>query len=135
MVEVNRQSFDAVMVASSWGTMAESARSFGIAMAARCINAFADLIHNETAKFCEQQPPTTYSELSARTLQSMALTGKITSISHADSAAKQHPRVASVILSETAAFCDRVSLNDNVVLESMTLTQRISNICFSDRAG
>jgi len=63
----------------------------------------------------------------------MSLTAKISSISHAAGAAGRHPNIEDNILNEIKAFCDRVSLNDDVALESMALTQEISSMCFADR--
>ncbi|NQT16804.1 MAG: hypothetical protein HQ582_28865 [Planctomycetes bacterium] len=127
-------SHDELMVASFWMTSVQSAQSHANGAARRSGGPFGELIVKEAAAFCEQQSPKTHDELSTRNLQSMALTGKISSISHAASAAQRHPNVADIILGETKTFCDRVSLNDDVALESLAFTQKISNICFSDRA-
>ncbi len=127
-------SHDQLIVASLWATTVQSARSHAASAARRCGGRFGQLILNETATYCEQGLPKTHEELSRRTLQAMALTAKMCSISHAASSARRHPNIEDEILKETKEFCDRVSLNDDVALESMALTQKISNMCFSDRA-
>ncbi len=130
---MGKTSHDDLMVASFWLTMTQSARSHAAVVAQRCGGAFAELILRETSKFCEQEPPKSYGELSARTLQTLSLTAKISGDSHAAGAARQHPNVQRDILNETKAFSDRVTLNDDVAIESLTLMQKISNICFADR--
>jgi hypothetical protein len=110
-----------LMLATFWSTMAQSARSHAAGAARRCGGRFAELILSEATKFCERATPTTDAELSQRTLRSIALTGKISSISHAAGAARRHPNIEDQILDETRSFCDRVSLTDDVTLESMAV--------------
>ncbi|WP_236622403.1 hypothetical protein, partial [Novipirellula maiorica] len=121
---------DQLNIASFWNTTLKSSRSHASGAARRCPGPFGELILSEAAKFCEQTVPQSHEEYSKRTQQSMSLTTKISSISHAAFAARRHPKIEDSILNETKAFCDRVSLSDDVTLESMALTQAISNMCF-----
>lgn len=65
-------------------------------------------------------------------LQSMAVAGSISSIAYAATAAGRHPSIREDFFSKSKAFCDRVSLKDDVTLESIKLTQKTSNMCCSD---
>jgi hypothetical protein len=101
-------------------------------MARNCRREAAALIHLEALKFCDREPPENKSELSRRRRQASYLTSKISSISHADQMARNHPNVSDQILAETKAFLDRHDLDDSPYKGSMALTSKISTLCFSD---
>lgn len=125
-------SSDEFLVRSQWRAVCRSAQSHGELMARMASTPFAELIAKETSAFCKQEAATTSEELSNRQLQSLSLTSKISSISHANSMAGMHPRVAREILDETKAFCKRVNDGADVSTESLALTSTISSICHTD---
>ena len=122
-----------LMIASFWQTTCQSAQSSGHNAASRCGGQYGQLIIKRTSEFCEQPTPTTNAELSNRTSQSMNLTGINGSISNAAMSAGRHPRVAAEIWAATKAFSDSVTLDSYTAMDSMNLTQKISNVCFADR--
>ena len=96
------------------------------------------MILAETQGFTEQPPPIDLVELKLRYLQAEAVTCiKIGGISHADSAARQHPRAANRIFDEVNRLCslplpkseEEKHLQYQV---SSEVTQRIAAICYSD---
>jgi hypothetical protein len=103
-------------------------------MASRCRREAAGWILSEAKQFCDQKPPDTREELSHRQMQASHLTSRIASVSHADLMARSHPGVSDEILTEARSFLDRLGLDDPPYNESLLLTTKVSELCFSDMA-
>jgi len=123
---------DTKHVQSYWLLTCQSAQSHAAAMAASCRRPAANLILREAKEFCDREPPESSTELSQRQKQAMYLTSRISSISHADQMARNHPNVSDQIMDDVKAFLDRLTLDDSPYKESMALTSKISTLCFSD---
>lgn len=119
-------------IESFWRLTCQSAQSHAAAMAASCRRTAANLILREAELFCDREPPESAAELSRRQTQAMYLTSRISSISHADQMARNHPNMSGQIMKEVKAFLDRLALDDSPYKESMALTSKISTLCVSD---
>src|SRR5437899_5478858 len=94
------------IVAISWETICQSARSEARARLRSFRPVAADLMAAEIQRFCEQSPPSSHDELSVRNTEAIALSSRISSIAHADSMARQHPAVAAEIFHAVRKLCN-----------------------------
>lgn len=131
-------SSDDISFARQWMTMCGMAQSSAMSMAAMFRGVAADLILQETRKFCTQDPPRTRDELSLRQQQIAIVNERVFAIAHADSMAAMFRGVAAdLILQETRRLCaqDLPRTRDELSLRQRQIAivnERISAIANAD---
>ena len=128
---MNIDTFNQTAVPKQWNSICGSVRAGTINLAQLCQESFTGLLYEETDKFCDQNTPKDYIELSSRITQSMVLGSKISAICSASKMAYLYPDVAPEIVKSVKDFCDRVPLTDMSVAltEWMALSDHIRSIC------
>ncbi len=97
------------------------------------------MIHSQTKKFLDQDPPRDDGEVAARRIQANALTERVAGIAYASRTSRSYPTAAGDIFDATRSLCDselpttNEGLND-LFQESKNHTSTISTICFAVRA-
>lgn len=126
---------DHSLIASLWSSTCRSAEAHAITMSSLCSQPFADLIIREATKFTGQAPPRTADQLQCVQSQSLQLSGKISSVSHASSMARMRPDVAEAIHNAARQFCDEHPFTGDCATASMALSSHISALCNSSNTS
>lgn len=120
---------ESITISLFWNNTCQSAQSHAMLMSNHCSEPFRELIQHETKKLISQNPPTTNAELQQLNAQSMQLSTKISSISHASSMVCYNPEVVTEIYNATKSFCDENVLTSDCCLPSIELSTQISQFC------
>jgi hypothetical protein len=122
---------------SSWSLMCQSTKSHVAAISRMCSPTFAKMIAKQVKQFCDQPASLDDVGLAKRQRQKSDLTGRIESISHADSMSRMNPAVSQAIFETVykSLYSPLAETESEVRIayqRGMELNSIVSQLCHDD---